>query len=120
MEEYYGIEQRKYPRIEAQYLVSYRCEDIADSYDITQTKNISQGGVLVTTSKAFDKGDCLLMNIRFPFIYRDSDIKGEVVDSEKITDSVYETRIKFLNIDEECFHKIGEFINIRRGEYERI
>jgi Tfp pilus assembly protein PilZ len=86
-------------------------KQIPDNYDLTQTKNVSQGGILLTTNRKFEKGTQLAMTIRFPFITQRIELTGEVVDSKEVVrDLIYETRIKFLDLDEEFFKKLGNFI----------
>jgi len=111
MEEYGGPEKRKHPRLEANFVVSYRIKEPMGSYDLSQTKNVSQGGILLTTNRIFDKGIQLVMNIRFPLVPHKIEVTGEVVDSKEIVrDLIYETRIKFLDLDEGFFKELGEFI----------
>jgi len=39
---------------------------------------------------------------------------GEVIYSQKIAGSVFDTRVKFLDLASEVFSQIGEFIRRRR------
>jgi hypothetical protein len=97
--------------MEANFVVSYRIKEFPDGYDLTQTKNVSQGGMLLTTNRLFEKGTCLAMTIRFPFVTQKIEITGEVVSSKEVVrELIYETRIKFLDLDREFFRKLGEFI----------
>ena len=111
MSEYSGPEKRKFSRMDANFVISYRIKEMVDGYDLTQSKNVSQGGMLLTTNRLFNKGTFLAMTIRFPLIPQKIDVTGEVVHSrEVVRDLIYETRIKFLDLDEEFFQKLGEFI----------
>ena len=111
MTAYNGQEKRKYPRIDTNCVINYRIQELPDSYDLSQTKDISQGGVLITTNKQFEKGAQLTMNLRIPFVLQKIELNGEVVDSREITrDLSYETRVKFLGLNEDFFKKLGEFI----------
>jgi Tfp pilus assembly protein PilZ len=108
---YQGPERRKSPRMAVNFVVSYRIEDAADSFDLSQTKDLSQGGMLLTTNKPFEAGTRLLMILRFPLVPQKIEVTGIVVGSrEVVRDIIYETRIQFLNIDQEFFNKLGEFI----------
>ena len=108
---YSGPEKRKFPRVDANFVISYRIKEMVDGYDLTQSKNVSQGGILLTTNRLFNKGTMLAMTIRFPLIPQKIDVTGEVVDSKEVVrDLIYETRIKFLDLDEDFFKKLGEFI----------
>ncbi len=111
MAEYGGMERRKYPRLDANFVISYRIKEVVDGYDLTQSKNVSQGGILLTTNRVFNKGTILAMTIRFPLIPQKIEVTGEVVASKEVVrDLIYETRIKFLDLDDEFFQKLGEFI----------
>ena len=111
MEAYGGQEKRKHPRLEANFVVSYRVKKPAAGYDLSQTKNVSQGGMLLTTNRVFDKGTQLSMSIRFPLVPHKIEVTGEVVDSKEVVrDLIYETRLKFLDLDEDFFRELGEFI----------
>ncbi len=111
MSEYSGQERRQFPRVNANFVVSYRIKEIRDGYDLSQTKNVSQGGILLTTNREFKKGIFLAMTIRFPLVRQKIEVTGEVVSSRQIVRNlIYETRIKFLDLNEEFFTKLGEFI----------
>ncbi|MBU1112606.1 MAG: PilZ domain-containing protein [Candidatus Omnitrophica bacterium] len=111
MAQYQGSERRKHSRVDANFVVSYRIKEVVDGYDLTQTKNVSQGGMLLTTNRLFNKGTFLAMTIRFPLIPQKIEVTGEVVGSrEVVRDLIYETRIRFTDLDEEFFQKLGEFI----------
>jgi c-di-GMP-binding flagellar brake protein YcgR len=112
MKEYTGPERRHYQRLDANFVVSYRVKQIPDNYDLTQTKNVSQGGMLLTTNRKFEKGTQLAMTIRFPFVRERIEVTGEVVDSrEVVRDLIYETRLQFIDLKEEFFKELGEFVH---------
>ena len=110
-QEYTGEERRRWPRINANFVVSYRIQEIPDGYDLSQTKDISQGGVLITTNKPFAIGTHLVMLLRIPFVPQKIEIAGEVVASnEMVRDLIYTTRVRFLGLSSDFFEKLGEFI----------
>ncbi|MFA5114712.1 MAG: PilZ domain-containing protein [Candidatus Omnitrophota bacterium] len=91
-----GAERRRYPRIKANFIVSYRVLEDSDVIDSSQTKNFSIGGMLFTTNKFFKKGTGLALRIRLPFDSRPVEIAGMVVDSREIVKNlIYDTRIEF-------------------------
>lgn len=95
-----GIERRKHPRISGRFMVSYRILD-ENNLDFTQSKNISLGGMLLTTNRSFSSGVCLAVEIRLPFERDPIMLVGRVVDSVEITrDLIYDTRLEFLAVDE--------------------
>jgi len=111
MTNYKGPERRGHPRISVNFVINYRIQELPDSYDLSQTKDVSQGGALLTTNKPFEKGTHLTMNLRIPFVPQKIELKGKVVGSrEVVRDLVYETRVSFLGLDENFFKKLGEFI----------
>ena len=112
MKKHKDSEKRKYPRIESNFIISYRIKQLPADYDLTQTKNVSQGGLLLTTNKKFTPGTILAITIRFPFTPAGIEITGKIVDSEEVRKGwIYDTRIEFLDLDEKFFHKLGQFIN---------
>lgn len=114
MDKFKGQERRNHPRVNANFVVSYRIQKAPDNYDLSQTKNVSQGGLLVTTNRKFEKGIFLAITIRFPFIMQRIEVTGQVVESKEVVRNlIYETRVRFLDLDTEFFRKLGEFIDKR-------
>jgi len=98
---YAGPERRRNPRIRGRFIVSYRIMEERDNIDISQTKNLCLGGMLLTTNRRFDQGTTLAVEIRLPFERDPIMIIGKVVESTEITkDLIYDTRLEFLAIDE--------------------
>ena len=98
---YDGPERRKNPRIKGRFIVSYRIMDEGDNIDITQTKNIGLGGMLLTTNRNSSGGTPLAVEIRLPFETDPIMVIGKVIDSLEITkDLIYDTRLEFIAIDE--------------------
>ncbi|MCM8796652.1 MAG: PilZ domain-containing protein [Candidatus Omnitrophica bacterium] len=98
--EYAGQEKRRHPRINARFIVSYRILDKEDKVDITQTKNLSLGGMLITTNRKFEPGTNLLMEIRLPFDPQPTVIYGRVVESREIAKNlIYDTHICFGHME---------------------
>ncbi|MCM8795617.1 MAG: PilZ domain-containing protein [Candidatus Omnitrophica bacterium] len=98
---YTGPERRKHPRIDARFIVSYRIFDENDNIDISQTKNLSLGGMLLTTNRKFEEGTKLALEIRLPFDPNPIMLMAKVVESKEITKNlIYDTRLEFLAVDE--------------------
>lgn len=111
MEKYNGPERRECPRLNASFIVSYRVKEPPSDFDLSQTKDVSEGGLLLTTNKAFELGTILVMTLRFPFVSEKIEVEGQVVSSdEKVKNLIYETHIKFKGSDEAFLKKIGEFV----------
>jgi len=115
---YPGPERRKWPRVDARFIVSYRIFDEADNVDITQTKNLSLGGMLLTTNRQFEAGTNLALEIRLPFDPNPIMLIGKVQESREITRNlIYDTRIMFLAVDERHRKVINETVGyyIKKG-----
>jgi len=98
---YAGPERRKQPRICARFIVSYRVLEEEDAVDISQTKNMGLGGMLLTTNRVFEGGTKLALEIRLPFDPNPIMLVGKVLESrEIIKDLIYDTRLEFLTVDE--------------------
>ena len=109
---YAGPDRRKSPRIRANFIVSYRVLDEAHTTDITQTKNMGLGGMLLTTSKKFEPGTKLAIEIRLPFERTPIMMIGRVIESCEITrDLIYDTRLEFMAIDENHRVIISKTVN---------
>jgi c-di-GMP-binding flagellar brake protein YcgR len=109
---YPGPERRKHPRINARFIVSYRVMEEKDNVDMTQTKNLSLGGMLLTTNRKFHPGTHLAIEIRLPFDPNPIMLIGKVLESKEITkDLIYDTRISFLAVDERHRKVMQETVN---------
>jgi len=107
-----GQERRKYPRVDSNIVISYHIQGEYGNYDLSQTKNISQGGILFTTNREFKTGMHLGMTVLFPFLDDKIEIVGEVISSrEVLKDFVYETRIKLDDLKEQLLGQLGKFID---------
>ncbi len=104
-------ERRQYPRTEASLVVSYRIKERTSDYDITQSKNLSQGGMLLTTNRDFSGGALLIMTLRLPFMPEALEVTGKVVHSREIVrDLIYDTRVQFAGLDDRTVIRLGEFV----------
>lgn len=98
---YNGPEKRKYPRIDGRFIVSYRIAEEKDKVDTTQTKNLSLGGMLLTTNTPFKAGTNIVLEIRLPFDPTPIMLVAKVIESCEVTkDLIYDTRIEFLAVDQ--------------------
>jgi len=117
--DYSGPERRKYSRITGRFIVSYRMIDERDaSIDVTQSKNISLVGMLLTTNRSFKPGSRLALEIRLPFDPHPIMMVAKVVESREITrDLIYDTRLEFIAVDDKHRKVIMETVNyyIKRG-----
>lgn len=107
-----GKERRRHPRVDKTFIVSYRvCEGIGN-YDLTQTKNISVGGMLLTTNQQFNAGVLLSIDIRLPFLVKPLKLKGRIVESKQVVKNlIYDTRIELIEIDRDTKEVINRIHN---------
>lgn len=109
---YIGPERRRHPRVSGRFIVSYRIFEENDKADITQTKNISMGGMLLTTNRQFEPGTSLALEIRLPFDPNPIMLIAKVLDSREITKNlIYDTRLMFLAVDERHRKVINETVD---------
>jgi len=108
---YSGVEKRKYPRAIGRFIISYRILESNGNNDISQTKNLSLGGMLLTTNCQFQPGTNLALEIRLPFDPNPIMLIAKVLESKEITkDVIYDTRLIFLAIDEKHRKVINETV----------
>ncbi|MBU1122564.1 MAG: PilZ domain-containing protein [Candidatus Omnitrophota bacterium] len=111
MNKFDGVNRRKHNRVNVNFVVSYRVKQLPANYDLSQTKNVSQGGMLLTTNRKFDKDTCLAMTVRFPFVRQKIEVTGMVIGSKEVVKNlIYETRIQFLDLAESFFQELGGFV----------
>jgi hypothetical protein len=109
--DYGGPERRKFPRIGGKFLVSYRIADKDDLIDITQTKNVSLGGILLTTDRAFKPGTNLMVEVRLPIDPKPIQIVARVIESKELMKGlIYDTHLEFVSIDENHKNMVAKTI----------
>ena len=102
MMKYNRVEKRRHGRISKNYVVSYRIYGDPDHIDISQTKNISEGGIMLTTNCAFEAGTVLAIEIRLPFVPNPIRLLGKVLESSEVAHNlIYETRLVFTYMDDQ-------------------
>jgi hypothetical protein len=92
--------KRKNPRVDRKFSLKYRLKGIdSQKFDISQIKDISQGGVRFFTSFFFKENSVLIVELHVPYVDQMPIFEGQVVGcQEKIPLSMYETRLKFINV----------------------
>ncbi|MFH1889083.1 MAG: PilZ domain-containing protein [Candidatus Omnitrophota bacterium] len=116
---YMGIERRRNPRVNASFIVSYRVIEETEHINVSQAKNISLGGMLLTTNRKLGAGTNIALDIRLPFDPDPIMLTGKVIESREITkDLIYDTRIMFLAIDAKHRDMLKESIDyyIKKGQ----
>ena len=98
---YSGPERRKHPRVSGRFIVSYRILKDGEYDDLSQTKNISLGGMLLTTNRQFPPGTVLALEIRLPFDPDPIRVTGKVLESHEVTRNlIYDTRLEFFHMND--------------------
>jgi hypothetical protein len=96
-----GPERRRHPRIAGRFIVSYRVVEDSEHVGTSQTKNLSLGGMLLTTNKQFNPGTQIALEVRLPFDPDPIMLLARVIESREVTNGlIYDTRLEFLSIDE--------------------
>ncbi len=89
-------------------MVSYRGDDLAGGYDISESENISPGGMLLATSRQFSAGEILDLTLRAPARLEATEVCAQVVASHEIVPGhVYLTRVRFTNTDRGFVRTLG-------------
>jgi len=107
------FERRRLVRIEAHFIGYYKeiFEDKLKS-DVSQTKNISEGGLLFTTDRQFEKGTMLEVKLRLPDMTDFCVVNVQVMDSRPLAKNlVFDTRVSFINLNEEVKSAIRKIVD---------
>ena len=106
-----GTDRRAYPRTDANLVVSYRAKGIGSDYDISQSKNLSQGGMLLTTNRQFSPSETLTLTLRLPYMPDAIEVAGTVITSKEVVrDLIYDTHIQFASLDERARQQLSDFV----------
>ena len=102
MSKAYTDERRRHPRLNHSLVVSYRLLKEAEVADISQSANLSRGGMLLTTNKSFPKGTLLKLFMKLPLVRKKISLVAKVVACQEITPGlIYKTRLSFYNTPQE-------------------
>ncbi len=107
------FERRRFKRISRTYIVSYvPMEGEELKFDISQTKNISEEGVLFISDRKFEKDVVLKMKLRLPEFSDFIIVQAQVIDSvQRVKDFMYETRAKFINTEKKVKEAIRKLVD---------
>ena len=112
---YYGIDRRKYPRVNAS--VTYSVVESSLTQNMQAAKNISEGGIAFFARDAISVGAELELDIALPDM---SDIKARVKviwrEPVKIPDDdsiCCELGVEFFDLDEQIRKKISRYVFLR-------
>jgi PilZ domain len=107
------LERRKFKRINKSYVISYtpvKSEKV--KFDISQTRNLSEGGLLFITDRIFQKGVVLKLKLRLPQFSDYVVLTVQVIDSiELVKNLMYETRSRFIEVDQKVKEVIRKLVD---------
>ena len=107
------FEKRKFKRINGNYVISYvpiKGEDL--KFDVSQTKNLSEGGLLFISDRKFEKDIVLKIKLRLPEFSDYVIVKARVIDSiQRAKGIMHETRVIFVDIDKNVREAIRRLVD---------
>lgn len=107
------FERRKFKRINRNYIVSYapvKSEEI--KFDISQTKNLSEGGLLFITDRKFDKDVVLKLKLKLPEFLDYVIVQVQVIDSARMAKGMMnETRVRFVEAEQKVIESIRKLVD---------
>ena len=96
---YDSSERRKTPRLERKLIVQYRIKELSrsgreqasvePSVDITQTKDLSEGGIFFTADKIIPPQTVLDLKLRLPTQKEAFNLEGRVVGCDEIEKNIH-------------------------------
>ena len=107
-------ERRRYERLQKKFVITYHPADEPEvSYDISQIKNISLGGMCFVATRTYAPGTKLAIALQTPFIWDRLSLPAEVLESKEMAkDLIYETRVAFAALDDNAKHYLGKTIEV--------
>ena len=106
-------EHRKFKRVSKNYIISYapvKGEDL--KFDVSQTKNLSEGGILFMSDRQFEKDTVLKIKLRLPEFLDYVIIRAQVIESKKLAKGIiYETRARFTEVEQVVREAIRKLVD---------
>ncbi|MFH1654993.1 MAG: PilZ domain-containing protein [Candidatus Omnitrophota bacterium] len=105
-------ERRKFERIKKHFVLTYKVRGKEEKYEVSQIKNISEGGMLFTTSKDFLPQTILEIGLKTPISAKNINLITKVIESQTAVEGlIYNTRVSFIEVDEESKLMIKETVD---------
>jgi hypothetical protein len=106
------FERRKFKRIDGSYIVSYSpMEGETIKSDISQTKNLSEGGLLFISDREFEKDSMLKVKLRLPEFSDYVVVKMKVIASKKVAKGMmYDIRAQFIEVEQKVRDAIKRLV----------
>ena len=95
-------ERRQFKRIDGTYVVSYAPMKSGElKFDVSQTRNLSEGGLLFISDRKFEKDTLLKIKLRLPELPDYVIVQAQVIDSAQMAKGImYGTRARFINVEQ--------------------
>lgn len=95
-----GQEKRSSERIKRQFVVYYQESGKEGKREVSQIRDISEGGMFFTVSTDFPPGTMLDIELKIPISVMGISLKAKVIESKEVIKGViYNTRVSFQEID---------------------
>ncbi len=96
-------EKRKYKRVKKSFVLRYYVKnDKKSKHEITQLKNISQGGMCFVTTEAHPPDTKIKIELKTPYLSDLTLLDGTILGShENVKNLIYETRVEFEFLDQD-------------------
>ena len=93
-------ERRSHERIKRQFVVAYKVKNKEGKREVSQIKDISEGGMFFTTSEDFLPGTILEVELKTPISIMGISLSAKVIESKLVVDGlIYNTRVSFIELD---------------------
>jgi|SRR6185503_592252 len=105
-------EKRRYKRVKKNFILTYfELDNPKRKHDISQLKNISLGGMCFITTKQFDTGTRMGIELKTPYLSGTTYLEGRVLQSHsKVSNMIYETRLQFDSLEKDAEFLLKELI----------
>ena len=109
-----GEERRQFERLKRKFVVSYHSlDEPKSSFDISQIKDISLGGMRFVTSRGYAPEAKLAIELQTPFIRERLTLEAKVLESKEVVkDLIYDTRVIFPQLGEDAKHYLTKTIEV--------
>ncbi len=106
------LERRRFKRKDGSYTISYaHLEGDKLKFDISQAKNLSEGGLLFIADRAFKKDDILKIKLRLPEFSDYVITKVQVISSQKLPKGMmYGVRGRFIEMGQNVKDSIKRLV----------
>lgn len=114
-------ERRSHERIKRQFVVTYKVKNKEGKREVSQIKDISEGGMFFTTSEDFLPGTILEVELKTPISIMGISLCAKIIESKLVVDGlIYNTRVSFIELDESSKVLLKEtvdfFVRKTKGE----